>query len=162
MRRCLTLLAVFALLGVAACEPQKDDGHNTPRRPGAPQAQPTVNPGNQQPAPVQGDPNAHNTQPGHVGLFVTWRAQSRATPICEWTRNGAVQPCGNIEQPTHQGNTWIGVWEYEEPAQTGWTYTLNAQGPGAITDITCEISWKGQIIPGVSAARRCGVSYQLN
>lgn len=160
MRRAVAVL-VAALALLAACDPESGGAPSTQRRPGA-GGQPPVNPGGQQPAPVRGDPGAHNTQPGHVGLFVTWEAESRVTPICEWTRNGAVQSCANMEQPTHEGDTWIGIWEHEETAQTGWTYTLNAQGTGAVRVITCEIAWKGQIVPGVSSGKRCGAKYQLN
>lgn len=163
MRRILAILLILAL-GLAGCGPQA--GGESPKQhppaggqaPHAPGNDPNVN----KPAPVQGDPGAHNTQPGYVGLFLTWESENKQTPVCEWTRNGQVQPCNNMEAPTHEGVNWIGIWEHEEPGQTGWNYTLNAQGTGAMKAITCEIAWKGQIIPGITNGKRCGVSFQLN
>lgn len=156
------LLAVGLLLSLAGCP---DDPKLPPKKaPAAGQRQnpPKLDPGINQPAPVRGDPSAHNTQPGQVGLFVTWEAESRTTPVCEWTRNGVVQPCANMEQPTREGNSWVGIWEHEERATAGAVYTLTAQGTGAVKVITCEIAWKSQIHPGISQGSRCGASFTLN
>lgn len=152
--------ALLLLLSAADCDNPPSGDRPQQHPPAAGNKPAPQNPA--QPAPVQGDPHAHNTQPGYVGLFLTWEAESRATPVCEWTRNGTVQPCNNMESPTHEGATWIGLWEHEELAKTGDRYTLTAQGTGAVKTVTCEIAWKGQIIPGVTRGGRCGVSYQLN
>jgi len=156
-------LAVALLLSLAGCP---DDPKLPPKKaPAAGQHQnpPKIDPGINQPAPVQGDPSAHNTQPGSVGLFVTWQSENSTTPVCEWTRAGAVQPCADITAVRDSDFPgWHGFWEHDEPGKIGTTYTLTAQGTGALQFITCEIAWKGQIHPGTSTGNRCGVSYTLS
>jgi len=163
-RTAVATAAVLLAILLGACEPEQDGGdkHQTKPRIDAGQAKPKQNDnGNAQPAPVQGDPSAHNTQPGHVGLFLTWESENNKTPACEWTRNGAVQPCANM-RVEHEGNTYVGFWEHEETAKAGDVYTLNAEGTGAVKWITCEIFWKGNGIEGPKTSKRCGVTRALN
>lgn len=168
-RRGVAFLSLALLLGslLAGCEPESGDGRKpaqTKPRVDAGQAKPKGgdNGGNAQPAPVQGDPGAHNTQPGMVGLFVHWESENKITPVCEWSRNGVSQPCANIaSQHDDDSPGYYGFWEHEESAIAGTTYAVNAQGTGAIKVITCEIAWKGTIYPGVKQGSRCGASLTL-
>jgi hypothetical protein len=154
------LLAVALLLG--GCDPESSGPHQPQPKP--PAANHQAQPNNlQQPAPVRGDPSAHNTQPGQVGLFVSWESENNQTPLCEWSRNGASQPCANMQakRDDDDGIGYWGFWEHEEAASAGMTYTVNAQGTGAVKYVTCEIAWKGHIYPGTPGEHRCGASLVL-
>jgi hypothetical protein len=157
----ITLMVVAFATGCA--QQGKDTGE--PAKAPAPGKveEPKGGPAVQQPAPVQGDPSAHNTQPGEVGLFLNWDSENKATPVCEWTRAGAVQPCANLQAKRDEdGIGYYGMWEHEEPGKVGTTYTLTAQGTAAVSGMTCEIWWKGQGHLGESNGRRCGVTFTLN
>jgi hypothetical protein len=122
-----------------------------------------------QPAPVQRDPSAHNTQPGEVGLYVSWESQNKATPVCEYSHNGRTFPCNNMvskhdDEAADNGEpAWYGFWETVFPAKAGDTISLNAQGADrSVVYVTCEYSWKGHIGSGTPGERRCGLQATLN
>jgi hypothetical protein len=159
-RRLAAALAGAALL-LGACDPHGTPAaHSTTHQEG--HARPSNDP-HGTPTATHNEPHVPNTQPGQVALFVTWKAESRTKPICEWSRDGAVHQCADLEDPEHQGaGGWVGTWEHAEMAKTGTKYYLSAQGTNAVTSIICEISWKGQVIPGITNGQRCSVSFQLN
>lgn len=115
----------------------------------------------QQPAPAA-DPGAHNTQPGKVGIFVSWESENKDTPACEWQKNGVSSPCAGMKAKTDpDGIGYYGFWEYEEAGTVGTTYGVFAHGTGAVQYVTCEIAWKGRIHEGTVGEHRCGISYTL-
>ena len=103
---------------------------------------------------------AHATD-GTVGLFLTWEAESEHKPSCEWHEDRAVHDC-ELPDPTHEGNTWVGIWEHEQHARPGQVFSLVAEGHGSIKYATCEVAWKGQIFEGVSQGKRCGITVTLS
>lgn len=118
--------------------------------------------GKAQPAPVQGDPSAHNTQPGEVALFLEWNSENKSAPLCEWTRNGAVNPCTNPYIHRSEKFGYIGSFQHDEKATAGMTYTIVGEGTGAVTFMECSISWKNNLHVGKSTGRRCSVSLTLD
>lgn len=146
MRRLMLALAFLVLLA-GGCDPEPS-GSDRPvlhPNPGAVHGNgghgdPNVN----QPAPVQGDPEAHNTQPGYVVMFVTWKSENKLIPAITAAVNGSPIPLGDISAPTLEGDrAWHGDWEWEGPGKVGDTYTVTAKGKGTLS-LACEIGWKGQ------------------
>lgn len=167
-RQIVVLAAVLALLalGAADCEPEK--GGSTQRQPNPPAAgqQPKAGNGAQQPAPVQGDPSAHNTQPGEVDLHVEWGSENRKTPACEWSINapGHGHVCENMERPEQVDGKgdYLGLWEYETTGKAGDVVWLSAQGNIGNKWINCSVAWKGKYHPLPSSGNRCGGTFTLN
>jgi hypothetical protein len=154
VKKVLALL-LACTVALAACEPEKGGGNHPNKPPKPPVHQPQPQPGAQQPAPVQGDPNAHNTEAGEVDLHVSWtNPKTGTTPLCEWSKNGKSQPCANMREAVKEGNNYIGLWEHEETGKSGDVFTLNAEGQSG-TEATCEIFYKGQGHPGISSKTRC-------
>jgi hypothetical protein len=158
---------VAALLALTACDPEAAKrGENPGKAPAAGQGQQHKEPGGQQPAPVQGDPSAHNTQPGELDLHVEWESENRKTPACEWSINkpGVGGPCANMATP-HQvdgkGN-YIGLWEHTTTAKSGDVVFLSAEGNTGTKWVECAVSWKGKYRSlGAAGQKRCGGVYTL-
>lgn len=158
IRRLLPLAILLPLL--AGCP---DEPSTPPHR--APTAGPGQHrePAGQQPAPVQGDPSAHNTQAGEVDLHVEWTSENSATPVCEWSKNGAVRPCANMRKAVKDHTTdYIGLWEREDRGSAGDVFTIAATGNPGVKSIECAIAWKGKYHAGTSNGRRCGISFTLD
>lgn len=161
----IAALAV-ALALLAGCDPNAEGGA-PPTRPNPPAGGGQHNPGGgtgTQPAPVQRDPSAHNTQAGEVDLHVEWSSENNNTPVCEWSKNGVSQPCANMargEHPNPDSLDYIGFWEHGEMGQVGDVFTVNAQGTGAVKTIDCSIAFKGRYHPGVTNGRRCGATFTV-
>lgn len=159
-------VALALLLSLTACEPAKGKGGDHPRIPPPKAGQQNPAPHGQQPAPVQGDPSAHNLQPGEVDLHVNWSSErSGETPACEWTKNGGpAQPCAGIRPGVQEdpGEPYFGLWEYTTTGKAGDRFIIAAQGALGVTDISCEVWWKGAYHGGVSNKRRCSIDYTLS
>lgn len=167
MRRALVALATVALaLTMAACEPEGTGSDRPKPKPpaGGPKHQ---NPGGEaaQPAPVQGDPGAHNTQEGEVDLHVEWASENRKKPACEWGKNapGQGHPCEGLREAVQEekGQDYFGLWEREERGKSGDVFHISAQGNVGTKWITCTIFWKGVEEEGVTVGNRCSVTLTL-
>ena len=152
-----------AVLLLAGCDPSAGGGGGQakPRPTAGGQQRPGLAGGGTAPAPVRGDPSAHNTQPGEVDLHVEWVSENRTTPVCEWSKNGVATPCTNMERPEREGGEYIGLWEYGDHGKAGDRYAINAQGFAGTKDIRCSISWKGAYHAGVTNGRRCSIDLVL-
>lgn len=163
-RALVAVLAALALL-LGACEPEGGQP-STERRPGAPQAHTPPAGGGQQPAPVQGDPGAHNTDPGELDLHVEWISQNRKTPACEWSLNapGRGHVCENMQPGVQEPGVvdYIGLWEYETMAKAGDVVWISAQGNIGNKSITCAYHWKGVYHELPSSGNRCGGTATLS
>jgi hypothetical protein len=163
MRRILALLMIVPVLALGACDPEQ--GHSTHPKKNAGQAQkpPPVDNGAAQPAPVQGDPSAHNTQPGEVDVHVSWTSENKHTPSCEWSKNapGGGHPCENMTDAHQEGKNYIGLWEYETTGAAGDVFFLAAQGTGAMKSMECSIAWKGHYHEIAGDGKRCSGTYKL-
>jgi hypothetical protein len=170
MRKLLALLLIPAL-AIGGCDPEPTGGHPQPKKnAGQAQQPPAVDPGAAQPAPVQGDPSAHNTQPGELDLYVEWSSQNRSKPSCEWSINkpGVGTPCANIRDPQQFQSTgrYNGLWGTTVTAKSGDVVFLTAQGNAGTEWIQCRVEWKGkEINVGVGgyevAGRHCGGTLKL-
>lgn len=163
MRRSLLILAVvLPLLG--ACDPVDTNKHNAPPKPPAGKAAAPANPGGAQPAPVQGDPSAHNTQPGEVDLHVEWASENSQTIVCEWSKNapGQGHPCENMSKGHKEGQDYLGLWEYETTGKAGDVIFIAAQGTGAVKWVKCSVAWKGAYHEISGSGNRCAGTYTLS
>lgn len=170
MRRIAAALTALCLaLTLSACDPESAKrGENPGKAPAAGQGQHKGDDGQgAQPAPVQGDPSAHNTQPGELDLHVEWESENRLLPACTWGLNspaGADQPCANVAKP-HQADgkgNYIGLWEHTVSAKSGDVVVLSAEGNRGTVWVECAISWKGKYHSlGAAGQKRCGGTYTL-
>jgi hypothetical protein len=175
MRRTIAGLAAVLALFATTAEGCPEDKKPSGKASHAPAVPPAVPPGagkggdgkGEQPAPVQGDPSAHNTQPGELDLHVEWQAETTRTPGCEWSLNnpGVGNPCANIAKPekAHPSDKlYLGFWEHETKARTGDVVWLSAQGVG-YDSLKCSYHWKGQYfdLPD-DGGRHCGGTATLS
>lgn len=156
------LIGAVLLLGLAGCGPGSGAGGGAPKKAPAAGGPQHGDPGGAQPAPVQADPSAHNTQAGEVDLHVDWTAENSSTPACEWTKNGRSSPCAAMERGEKVSGTYYGLWEWNETGKAGDVFTVNAQGNIGVKSITCMVWWKGVYHEGVTNGRRCGINFTLN
>lgn len=166
MKKIVAFIALGAMLLSGCGTPDKENNHSTQRRPGA-GAQPAQPQGGaQQPAPVQGDPGAHNNQPGELDFHVEWASENRKTPACEWSVNavGVGKPCAKIETPEQVDGKgdYFGLWEHTEKAKAGDIAWLSAHGNMGTKWIKCSISWKGSYHELPSKGKHCGGTFTLN
>jgi hypothetical protein len=167
VRRIIALgVALSLLLSMSGCDPAQDGKHSTPQKPRAGNAPPPVNPGHAQPAPVQGDPSAHNTQPGEIDLSVEWASENKRTPACEWSLNapGQGHVCENLKEGKQEspGEDYFGLWEYTWTGKPGDVVFLTAQGNFGNKWIKCFIYWKGAPHELPAAGNHCGGTYTLS
>jgi hypothetical protein len=171
MKRPIAALVTLAIaLALAGCGAQA--GHGGSDRPKPPPAagggahQPQGGAQAQQPAPVQGDPSAHNTQEGEVDLHVEWASENHHTPACEWSKNapGLGHPCESLEDGHQEepGMDYIGIWEREEHGKTGDVFWLSAQGYPGTKWASCSILWKGKEHGGTNRGSRCSITLTLD
>ena len=168
MRRTLAaLVALTTLLALAACDPEDTGNNHKPKpKPAAGGAAPQHDNGGgeaAQPAPVQGDPNAHNTQPGEVDVHVSWTSENKFPPVCEWSKNapGVGHPCENMANAHKVGKDYVGLWEYETTGAVGDVFFVAAQGTGAMKSMECSVAWKGQYHAIAGDGKRCSGTYVL-
>lgn len=158
-------VAIMALLlMLTGCDDPNAAAPHATKAPAAGGHQPAAPTGAAQPAPVQADPSAHNTQPGELDLHVEWTSENTKTPACEWSHNGPSQPCANMEKPEKEGGLdYIGLWEHTVPgAKTGDTVTIAAQGSIGVKSIDCSVYWKGAYHSGTTNGKRCSIQFKLN
>ena len=112
MRRIIAaLVAALLLTSIVACDADKKPAAKptathapavpAPPVPGGNHHQPT--PGGQQPAPVQADPSAHNTQPGMVGLFGSWESVPLETASRVHSGQGRAVRVMGVGEQRHPG-----------------------------------------------------------
>lgn len=157
------LIIILALtFGLAGCDPEPTGGHPQPKPPAnGGHVQEPPNPDANKPAPVQGDPEAHNTQEGYVVMFVTWKSETKRVPSITATKNGVPLPLGNISPPTNEADrAWHGDWEYEEQGVIGTVYSIKSSGPSLLS-VACEIGWKGQFHSDLQRSS-CNITFTLN
>lgn len=161
MRKLIALLSLSLVFALGACDPEP--GGTPQKAPAAGGHQQPANPGAAQPAPVQGDPSAHNTQPGEVDIHVSWTSENKFPPVCEWSKNapGAGHPCENMEDAHKVGKDYVGLWEYETTGQVGDTFFVAVQGTGAVKSVECSIAWKGGYHAIAGSVNRCAGTYTL-
>ncbi len=154
---------LVALLVLTGCEPEQPSKSDTKPRAGAGQAKPPkADPGKgAEPAPVQGDPSAHNTEEGEVDIHVSWtNPKTAVTPLCEWSKNGTSQPCAGMHEAVKEGKNYIGLWEYTTRGKSGDTFTVNAEGLSG-TDPDCSIAFRGVYHEGTTRGPRCGAVFTI-
>jgi hypothetical protein len=171
---------IVALVGATAgkCDLEK----KAPAKGGAPTsaaakpapAVPPVKPGKPkggddngaEPAPVQGDPSAHNQQPGEVDLYVEWTSENRSLPSCEWSKNapGQGHPCEGLTAPQRPvpDHDYVGLWSRTETGKTGDHFEISAQGNAGVTSIDCSLMYKGAVHQGTTNGRRCSLIITLS
>lgn len=167
-----TLVAILALLAVSA-EGCPDEGGSS-SKPEKPPAVPAPAKGDgggggAQPAPVQGDPSAHNTQPGELDVSIEWASENKKTPLCEWSLNapGVGQPCANIATPERAvpNGLYLGLWDHlaSTTAKAGDVVYLSARGNIGSNWIKCYAHWKGAMhtFPFDDAHKSCGGTWTL-
>lgn len=164
MRKLLALLMILPILGLGGCDPEATGDHPQPKK-NAGQAKPPeiVDPGAAEPAPIQGDPGAHNTDPGEVDVHVSWVSENNQTVVCEWSKNapGAGHPCEGMQKGHKEGKDYIGLWEYETTGVEGDVFFLAVQGTGAVKSVECAIAWKGHYHSIAGSGNRCAGTYKL-
>lgn len=165
MKRVLAaLVALTTLLALVACDPE-DTSHKPKPKPAAGGGvAPPQDPHGAEPAPIQGDPNAHNTKEGEVDLHVDWASENNQTVVCEWSKNapGVGHPCEGMQKGHKEGKDYLGLWEYETTGVAGDVFFLAVQGTGAVKSVECAVAWKGQYHSIAGSGNRCAGIYTLN
>jgi hypothetical protein len=173
-RRAATILAgvlVFmALTAEEGCAPSDGSSKPEPKPPAPAAGAQHADPGAAQPAPVQGDPSAHNTQPGELDLSIEWASENKKTPACEWSLNapGVGQPCANMATPEKAvpNGLYLGLWEHtvSTSAKAGDVVFLTARGNIGSNWVKCYAYWKGQqhAFPFDDGRKQCGGTWTLS
>lgn len=168
MRRVLAaLVALTALLSLTACDPE--DTSNNRKHQAGPEATAGKGEDKKEPEPEKTKaPEKHETPDpdtvpeGQVGLFVTWESQNDKPPVCEWSKNNKSFPCEGMSA-THDADSpgYYGFWETTQAGKAGDTFSVAAQGTGAMKSITCEAFWQDAPHEGPTNGKRCSVTLTL-
>lgn len=117
-----------------------------------------------QPAPAQGDPNAHNTEEGEVDLHVSWTSANSNTGACLWRKNGVESPCAGMKRAVLEPSVkkYIGLWETTTTGKAKDNFYLSFQGANGTESSECAIYFKGHPQPGeVHSGGRCSINVVL-
>jgi len=168
MRWIAISLAVMLGAFVIACGPEGDpDGKSQPAKnagPGQAQQPAPVDPGANQPGPVQGDPSAHDPDPQHIELQAIWESETKALPQIEYSVGGGQIPAPANAMRVVQNKTtgkWSGFWVFSTPAKSGGTYGFTMFGTPSFTNARCVVLHHGQFPAAQEAVRNCAVSYKI-
>lgn len=160
----VALVSLLALLALVACTPKDGDNTSQPARrkgPNVVQNQP-AEPGANQPGPVQADPSAHDTHPGDIELQAIWESETSVKPQIEYSIGGGQVPAGAASMTVNKhGKTYIGVWTYAVPAQSGTTYGLTMFGTSSFKTARCVILYHGQFPNAQEDRRNCAASWTV-